>query len=98
MIHFHSIYYRRRREDNTLKDQSVVYYKESQWSSLHQIMIKRNELMRDMKIVEEYKQREEAWENAYMMNRIAFVRKIEELDEVRFVVLQRNELHKMMEN
>lgn len=54
--------------------------------------------MRDMKIVEEYKQREEVWENAYMMNRIAFVRKIEELNEVQFVVLQRNELHKMMEN
>ena len=54
--------------------------------------------MRDMKIVEEYKQREEVWENVYMMNRNAFVRKIEELDEVQFVVLQRNELHKMMEN
>ena len=54
--------------------------------------------MRDMKIVEEYKQREEVWENAYMMNRIAFVRKIEELNEIQFVVLQRNELHKMMGN
>ena len=56
------------------------------------------ELMRDKRIVEEYKQREEAWENAYVMNRIAFVRKIEELNEIQFVVLQRNELHKMMGN
>ena len=32
------------------------------------------------------------------MNRIAFVRKIEELNEIQFVVLQRNELHKMMGN